>query len=131
MKFHHGTIIFFQVKHVPLDEMKNRMVVLLCNLKPAKMRGVTSEAMVMCASSPEKVEILVPPNGAVPGDLVEFNGIQRNADPVLNPKKKIFETVAPDLKTNDNKVATYKDIPFEVKGKGAVSSPTLINVNIK
>lgn len=48
--------------------MQNRLVVILCNLKPAKMRGVESQAMVMCASTPEKVEILIPPEGAVPGD---------------------------------------------------------------
>ena len=35
--------------------MAGRSVVLLCNLKPAKMRGVLSQAMVMCASSPDKV----------------------------------------------------------------------------
>lgn len=54
--------------------MQNRMAVLLCNLKPAKMRGVLSQAMVMCASSPEKVEILDPPSGAVPGDRVSCQG---------------------------------------------------------
>ena len=43
------------VKHIPLEEMQNRMVILLCNLKPAKMRGIVSEAMVMCASTPDKV----------------------------------------------------------------------------
>ena len=52
--------------------MQNRMVVLLCNLKPAKMRGVVSQAMVMCESSPEKVEILAPPNGSVSGDRITF-----------------------------------------------------------
>lgn len=55
----------------------------------------------------------------------------RNPDAVLNPKKKIFETVAPDLKTDDNKVATYKGIPFAIKGKGVVTAATLANVNIK
>lgn len=49
------------------------MVILLCNLKPAKMRGVLSQAMLMCASSPEKVEILTPPNGSVPGDRITFD----------------------------------------------------------
>ena len=42
------------VNHIPIDEMQNRNVILLCNLKPAKMRGILSEAMVMCASTPEK-----------------------------------------------------------------------------
>lgn len=55
-------------------KMQNRMAILLCNLKPAKMRGVISQAMVMCASSPEKVEILAPPPGAVPGDRITFEG---------------------------------------------------------
>jgi len=50
------------------------MAILLCNLKPAKMRGVVSQAMVMCASSPEKVEVLAPPPGAVPGDRITFEG---------------------------------------------------------
>ncbi|MEE6460494.1 hypothetical protein FKM82_000991 [Ascaphus truei] len=66
------TVVSGLVKHIPLDQMQNRMAVLLCNLKPAKMRGVLSQAMVMCASSPEKVEILDPPTGAVPGDRVTF-----------------------------------------------------------
>lgn len=54
--------------------MQNRMVVLLCNLKPAKTRGVLSQAVVMCASSPAKVEILDPPGGAAPGDRVTVQG---------------------------------------------------------
>ncbi|NXQ63085.1 AIMP1 protein, partial [Anthoscopus minutus] len=68
------TVVSGLVKHVPLEKMQNRMAVLLCNLKPAKMRGVVSQAMVMCASSPEKVEILAPPPGAVPGDRITFEG---------------------------------------------------------
>lgn len=55
-------------------QMQNRMAILMCNLKPAKMRGVVSQAMVMCASSPDKVEILDPPSGAVPGDRITFQG---------------------------------------------------------
>ena len=38
------------------------------------MRGVVSEAMVMCASSAEKIEILDPPSSCVPGDRVTFEG---------------------------------------------------------
>ncbi|KAG7483105.1 aminoacyl tRNA synthase complex-interacting multifunctional protein 1 [Solea senegalensis] len=68
------TVVSGLVKHIPLDQMQNRMAVLLCNLKPAKMRGVVSQAMVMCASSPDKVEILDPPGGAVPGERVTFQG---------------------------------------------------------
>ena len=39
------------VKHVPIEEMRDRKVVVLCNLKPAKMRGLESKGMVLCAST--------------------------------------------------------------------------------
>uniref|UniRef100_A0A182MYE4 tRNA-binding domain-containing protein n=1 Tax=Anopheles dirus TaxID=7168 RepID=A0A182MYE4_9DIPT len=125
------TVISGLVKYVPIEEMQNRMVVALCNLKPAKMRGILSEAMVMCASTPERVEILAPPEGAVPGDLVHVEGFPRVPDTVMNPKKKIFETVAPDLKTNGELVACYKNGTFTVPGKGAVKAQTLKNVQVK
>uniref|UniRef100_A0A182YA42 Uncharacterized protein n=1 Tax=Anopheles stephensi TaxID=30069 RepID=A0A182YA42_ANOST len=125
------TVISGLVKYVPIEEMKNRMVVALCNLKPAKMRGILSEAMVMCASTPDRVEILAPPEGAVPGDLVHVEGYPRVPDAVMNPKKKIFETVAPDLKTNGELVACYREGSFVVPGKGAVKAQTLKNVQVK
>jgi len=54
--------------------MQNRTAVFLVNLKPAKMRGVLSEGMIMCASLPDKVEIIVPPNGVKIGDRVIVDG---------------------------------------------------------
>ncbi|QQP49026.1 Uncharacterized protein FKW44_009537, partial [Caligus rogercresseyi] len=48
------TVISGLVKFIPEAEMNDRMVVVLCNLKPSKMRGILSEAMVMCASTPDK-----------------------------------------------------------------------------
>jgi len=125
------TVVSGLVKFVPIEQMQNRMVVVLCNLKPAKMRGVTSEAMVMCASTPEKVEVLIPPAGALPGDVVDVDGYTRSPDAILNPKKKIFETVAPDLKTDGLKQATYKGTPWTVKGKGIVTTESLTSVQIK
>ena len=125
------TVVSGLVKYVPIEEMQNRMVVALCNLKPAKMRGVTSEAMVLCASTQEKVEVLIPPPGSCPGDRITVEGYPGDPDPVLNPKKKIFETVAPDLKTDGKKIATYKGVPFSVTGKGVVTTQSLIEVQIK
>jgi len=123
------------VKHIPIEEMQNRMVVILCNLKPAKMRGIMSEAMVMCASTPEKVEVLAPPSGAAPGDVVTVPGFEGAPDEMIKPTNKkavsIFEQVAPDLKTNDNGEASYKGVAWEVKGKGSITSQSLKNVQVK
>jgi len=38
------------VKHIPEPEMQRRRVLVLCNLKPAAMRGVQSQAMVLAAT---------------------------------------------------------------------------------
>merc|ERR1712121_191037 len=62
------TIVSGLVKHVPINSMRDRYAVFFCNLKPAKMRGILSEGMIMCASGPEKVEILVPPPDSAVGD---------------------------------------------------------------
>jgi hypothetical protein len=75
---------------------------------------LSRQAMVMCASTPEKVEILSPPAGSKPGDVVVVDGFLRNPDSQLNPKKKIFETCAPDLTVNGNKEACYKVAHFQL-----------------
>ncbi|XP_046403479.1 aminoacyl tRNA synthase complex-interacting multifunctional protein 1 [Ischnura elegans] len=125
------TVVSGLVRFIQREELEGRLVALLCNLKPAKMRGVTSEAMVLCASTPEKVEVLNPPPGSSPGDIVVCEGFTHRPDPVLNPKKKVWETVAADLKVNSLGIATYKGVPLTVSGKGEVRSTGLTDVPIK
>eukprot|EP00127_Corallochytrium_limacisporum_P000107 Clim_evm14s4 gene=Clim_evmTU14s4 len=119
------------VKFVPMDYLQNRMVILCCNLKPAKMRGILSEAMVMCAEATDKCEALEPPAGAVPGDLVSFEGYPRTPDAQLNPKRKVFESIQPDLNVDDKGVACYKGIPFAIEGKGVCKVSSLNGAIIK
>jgi aminoacyl tRNA synthase complex-interacting multifunctional protein 1 len=57
--------------------------------------------------------------------------IKGTADPQLNPKKKIWEQVAPDLKTDSSCIATYKGEPFKVESKGVVRAKSLANVVVK
>ena len=61
--------------------MQNRLVVVLCNLKPAKLKGVESKGMVLCASIVNKdgtksVQPLITPEGAAPGDRVHVEGYE-------------------------------------------------------
>ncbi|XP_038056155.1 aminoacyl tRNA synthase complex-interacting multifunctional protein 1-like isoform X1 [Patiria miniata] len=127
------TVVSGLVKHVTLEEMQDRLVIMCCNLKPAKMRGVLSQAMVMCAATDDKVEILIPPKGVVPGDRVSCQGypLADNFPPQMNPKKKIFEQVKPHLRTDANKVACYKGSPLEVEGKGVCVAPTLSKAEVR
>merc|ERR1740129_1776102 len=78
----------------------------------------------------EEVEILAPPPGSKPGDVVCVEGFTRNPDAQLNPKKKIFEACAPDLKVNSSKEATYKGVKWSVNGQ-PVTSQSLIEVQVK
>ncbi|XP_021290707.1 methionine--tRNA ligase, cytoplasmic [Herrania umbratica] len=108
------TVVSGLVKYIPLEEMQNRLVCVLCNLKPATMRGIKSHAMVLAASDGDhtKVELVEPPKSATVGERVTFAGFTGEPDDVLNPKKKVWETLQVDLHTDANLVACYKDIPL-------------------
>ncbi|XP_042010752.1 probable methionine--tRNA ligase [Salvia splendens] len=108
------TVVSGLVKYIPLEEMQNRKVCVLCNLKPAAMRGIKSQAMVLAASNSDhtKVELVEPPQGAAVGERVTFPGIEGLPDDVLNPKKKVWETLQVDLHSDKDLVACYKDLPL-------------------
>lgn len=85
---------------LPTLAVQGATLITVCNLKPASMRGVKSFAMVLCATSPDGkdggVEFVLPPAGSQPGDRVYFEGFEdKTALELLNPKRKIFETVQP------------------------------------
>lgn len=44
------TVVSGLAKFVPLEDLQDRLVAVLCNLKPAKMRGVESQGMLLCSS---------------------------------------------------------------------------------
>ncbi|OMH79494.1 tRNA-aminoacylation cofactor arc1 [Zancudomyces culisetae] len=104
------TVVSGLVKYMTLDELIGRKVLVVCNLKPASMRGVKSFAMVLCTSKDDKVEFVEPHLTSVPGDRAyfeEFSGIA--PEPLLNPKKKIWETIQPGLFTNGSGEAGWYD----------------------
>lgn len=94
---------------VPLEEMQGRKVIVVCNLKPVKMRGIKSSAMVLAASPRLKegeedahagpVELVTPPADAKAGERVYFEGWQGEPEGVLNPKKKVWEMIQPGFTT--------------------------------
>jgi aminoacyl tRNA synthase complex-interacting multifunctional protein 1 len=97
------------VKHFSLEEMQKRYVITIANLKPVTMRGIKSSAMVLCAANPDgKVEFVNPPEGSQPGDKIFFEGFDGIPEKVLNPKKKIWESVQPHWTTTDDFTVVYK-----------------------
>ena len=108
------TIVSGLRKFVALEAMQDRPCVVLCNLKPAKMRGILSSGMVLCASNAahDAVEPLAPPPGAAPGTRVTCEGFPGEAETNLRKMDKVFKAVAPDLKTDSQGVAGFKGVPL-------------------
>ncbi|KAK4436649.1 Tyrosine--tRNA ligase, cytoplasmic [Sesamum alatum] len=131
------TICSGLVKYIPLHLIQDRNVIVLANLKPRNMRGVKSFGMLMAASDAthENVELLVPPEGAVPGERVWFGSVdeKENLPDVASPnqvqKKKIWELVQPRLKTDDSGVAKLGIHHMRTSG-GVVICEALKNANI-
>ncbi|KAF1928119.1 nucleic acid-binding protein [Didymella exigua CBS 183.55] len=103
---------------IPLADMQNRKIVAVCNLKPVTMRGVKSCAMVLAASPRVQdgddahkgpVELVDPPQDSKAGDRVFFEGWQGDPEPVLNPKKKVWESIQPGFTTTEG-----RDVGFDV-----------------
>ncbi|XP_068188498.1 tyrosine--tRNA ligase, cytoplasmic [Antennarius striatus] len=127
------TVVSGLVAYVSKEDLQDRMVLLLCNLKPQKMRGIESQAMLLCASvegEPRRVEPLDPPEGSSPGEQVFVKGYETGKpDDKLNPKKKVWEKLQVDLKISDDCVAQWKDKYLMTK-LGQITCKTLKGGNI-
>lgn len=131
------TICSGLVKYIPLDNLQDRKVIVLANLKPRNMRGVKSNGMLLCASdvAHENVELLVPPEDSIVGERIWF-GLEEdkeNQPPTAKAnqvqKKKIWESVQPKLKTDGSCVASLGEHIMRTSA-GAVVSTSLQNANI-
>ncbi|KAM7356025.1 tyrosyl-tRNA synthetase [Cochliomyia hominivorax] len=126
------TVISGLVKFVTIEELDQRLVAVLCNLKPSKMRGILSEGMVLCTSNEDHtvVEPIIVPASAAPGSRLAFEGYSGQPDEQLNPKKKVWEKLSVDFKTNADGVAVWKD-NFLLTPEGEKLSSKLANCCIK
>ncbi|XP_042510396.1 tyrosine--tRNA ligase, cytoplasmic-like [Macadamia integrifolia] len=137
------TICSGLVNYIPLDHIQGLQVIVLANLKPRNMRGIKSSGMLLAASdaSHENVELLLPPEGSVPGERIWF-GTEEEKEGQGDPssanqiqKKKVWETVQPRLKTNESCIAAL--VVDEGQGlhpmrtsAGLVVCPSLKNARI-
>ncbi|VFQ69150.1 unnamed protein product [Cuscuta campestris] len=131
------TICSGLVDYIPLQHLQDKYVIVLANLKPRNMRGVKSSGMLMAASCAlhHNVELLMPPEGSVPGERVWFGSddekdtLPEAATPNQVQKKKIWELVQPHLRTNDSFVVMLGPHCMRAP-KGVVVSSSLANANV-
>jgi len=117
------TIVSGLVQFCTEEQLLNRKVVVLANLKPRALKGIMSAGMLLCVSNADhtKVEPLVVPEAAPVGQLVTFSGHKPEPEPAGNRASKAFSKVADELFVDDNGVATYKGVPFDC-GSGPITA---------
>lgn len=122
------TVVSGLVKFVPIEEMLNRILLVCCNLKPAKMRGILSAAMVLAASNEDHtaVELLKVPDGVRIGERVTFAGFSGEPDKQLRKEKS--QAIVCQFHTDAAGVAHFRDVPF-MTSKGLCTS-SLCNAHI-
>ncbi len=93
-----------------LEEMQDRLVLVVCNLKAAKIVEFMSNGMVLAAKSDDgKAELITPPEGSQIGERVFIEGVEGEAyTSSQTKKKKTWGNVAKDLKTDGDGVATWQ-----------------------
>jgi len=119
-------------EHYSLEEMQDRKVLVVCNLKAAKIVGFSSNGMVLAAKSDDgkKVELVSPPADAPVGERVFIEGLTGEAlSSTQVKKKKIWDSVSKGLKTGENGVATWdgKEI---MTSAGVCSAASLVGAPI-
>lgn len=124
------------VKYIPLEDMQERYIVCIANLKPVTMRGVKSSAMVLCASNENTVEFVNPPAGSKPGDKLFFETFDGTPEKQLNPKKKVWEALQPHFSTSENFEVTFTEEGKEpkklVNAKGELcKNSTIVKADVK
>ena len=109
------TVVAGLAGKIPIDELVGSKVVTVTNLKPAKMRGIESTAMLLAASNgaegdDEVVELLYVPESTPNGELlsVEEKG-ESIPDPMMKSKGalKAFDRVKAGLRVNDKGEASF------------------------
>lgn len=109
------TIVSGLVNFCSAEELTNRKVVVLCNLKPRAMRGITSAGMLLCGSNDDhsKVEPLIVPDGTPNGELITFEGHASAPIEPGNKSSKIYSKICDNFKVNENGEATYDGVLFQ------------------
>jgi len=102
------------VKYMTAEALLGRRVVLLANTKPSKLKGVESQAMLLCAFAADgsAVELVEPPPGAPLGERVVFDGHDAPPEKQLNPRKKLWDRLQPEMNTAHDGTARFQQLPF-------------------
>lgn len=90
------------------QDLIGKKVVVVCNLKHAKRKGVNSEGMLLTVKKTDgEIVLLAPQDASVPiGSVIVPEGLELDSSQILAGKS--LENVLKDLTTNQNSEVTFK-----------------------
>ena len=102
------------------------MVIVLCNLKARTLANYESQGMILCAETKDRsqAQLLQPPEGCMPGDVITFEGFERKP-PIVLPKKNPWDTVQPKLCVNNQSIACYEENIQFMTHKGPIACESI------
>lgn len=103
------------------EEMMNRKIVVVSNLKPANIRGVKSNGMLLAAEDDTGVVSLLDPGDATPGSDIIVEGIDKKPEEVLEFEE--FKKIKMFIDENQKAVYNNKVLKSE---KGDVVSDKVV-----
>lgn len=109
-------------KHVPQDQLQGARVMVITNLKTAKLAGQLSEAMILCGTGGDKVVLSAAPEGAEVGTRVFAAGAEPKAPPPKECKSKFWDRIKAQLAVQGGE-ATYAGKVLAAGAAGAVKVP--------
>jgi aminoacyl tRNA synthase complex-interacting multifunctional protein 1 len=116
------------------EELQNRRVLVLCNLKPRSLVGFKSNGMVLCASTTDsegqhRVEFIDPPPDAPIGSRIVGESLEVTEPMSVKQcdKLKIFQQIAPDLSVNDQGEVVWQGKRLITSQGQTCTAPTLRN----
>ena len=101
--------------YVPADQLKGKHLVIVANLKPANLRGIESQGMMLAAQVGDKVVPLEAPKSA-PGSDVFVEGMPCEHDQIT------IDDFAKVKITTKNGKAVYKDKPLKTKTEEIIAN---------
>lgn len=116
---------FIGTKLAIADELVNKHVIVLCNAKSTEVLDYKLQGVLLSANDGDEKELLIPPAGAIPGDLVHCEGYDRRPTQAKDSGFRLLNSLKPRLRTNGNLIACVGDVPLEIPGKGPITVDSL------
>lgn len=118
-------------EYYAIEDMQDKLVLVVCNLKASKILGFSSNGMVLAAKGEDgKTELIEPPEGSKIGERIFIEGLE--GEPFTSSqvkKRKVWATVSKDLKTIDGGVAAWQGSTIQTSS-GPCKAASLVGVPI-